>query len=986
MECGTRAYVLALKLVKYGGHMFGQRNIRKQLPGGRARTLLRAGAAGIMVLAVMVPLPAAHGATERQRQALPCTLSIATAQDFENIGVIPASPLNGHYCLQNDINLSTLTPFAPVGPTIAQAFTGTFDGQGHTIANLAISQSGTNPIGLFGVVGLGGTVENLHLTGVNVAGGTNMYVGGVAGESAGTLSSVDVAGTVSASGGSHVGGLAGLVAAAGSLSGSHNAATVSGTGSEVGGLVGANAGNITQSYNAGQVTNTATVAYVGGLVGIWTVGHLDQSYNSGAIVAGGNPGAGGLAGSAGPGTALTRSYNTGSVSGQVPGGSVGGLIGVSSATISQSYNTGAVSYPQDSVNVGGLVGDSANTISQSYHVGSVSGGTNANVGGLVGKEETAGPSVGTLTETYSAGSVSSSGSTVYVGGLIGHKFNAAADGPGLNFFDYTLCGCAYGTIGVGDQTSAMLAKATYVAWDFTLVWNINEGLSYPYFKWVTTPPLPPVPTATVTNTGTATASATITSTPATTTPTVTTTPVPVAGGTTDYFAEGFTGLAATNGRATFTEVLNVLNPSPSAANVTFTYYIQGTAAPVVVTRSVAHTTVLRESVNTDVGTDKIVAAMVTSPQRVYVTRTISRLSPTGARLDSSTTLPVRAAATSWGFPEGYTGVTFQEYLTVLNPTNIQANVTVLLAPQAASAAGAHTLSLTVPALSRITADIRGLNLASSAKSVGMLISSDQPIVAERVIYFGDGAGSGKFGSTVSSGIAAPSTALRFAFGSSSGAGPTGNQDFITLLNPSTTGNPVQVTASFSDAAGHPVGTAATVSVAPGTRQTIIANNALGAGAVSAFSVSLTATGPIEAESAQYFSGSPNIGQHPGVAFPAQVGAASDVFLTDLSTTLADNNATLGRSVYLYNPGSTVIQVVASYFGGNSANPSVSYTVPAGGIQVVDVDQDTQASIPPGALGGEFKLAAGSSGGFIAYAVGLSTDSLSATEDVGNPAY
>ena len=486
-------------------------------------------------------------------------------------------------------------------------------------------------------------------------------------------------------------------------------------------------------------------------------------------------------------------------------------------------------------------------------------------------------------------------------------------------------------------------------------------------------------------TGTAlpTHTATVTATAATT---AAATPVTVPGGTTDYFAEGYTGLAATNGRASFTEVLNLLNPSPSLANVTITYYIQGASAPVVVTRGVARMSVLRESVNADVGPDKLVAAVVTSPERIYVTRTISRLSPTGARLDSSTTLPVRAPATSWGFPEGYTGVTFQEYLTVLNPSSSPAKVTVLLAPQAASAAGARTLALTVPARSRITANIRSLNLANPANSVVMLISSDQPIVPERVIYFGDGAGSGKFGSTVSSGIGAPATALRFAFGSSGGAGPTGNQDFITLLNPNTSGNAVQVTATFSDAAGHPVGTSATVSVSPGTRQTIIANNFLGTSTVPVFSVSLTATGPIEAESAQYFGGSPNIGEHPGLAFPAQAAAAADVFLTDLSTRLPDNNAALNRSVYLYNPGSSAIQVLATYFGSNGANPTATYTVPAGGIQVVDVEQDTQVSIPPGPLGAEFKLAAGSGGGFIAYAVGLTSDSLSATEDVGNPAY
>ncbi len=40
----------------------------------------------------------------------------------------------------------------------------------------------------------------------------------------------------------------------------------------------------------------------------------------------------------------------------------------------------------------------------------------------------------------------------------------------------------------------------------------------------------------------------------------------------------------------------------------------------------------------------------------------------------------------------------------------------------------------------------------------------------------------------------------------------------------------------------------------------------------------------------------------------------------------------------------------------------------------------------GAVGAEYKLAAGSSGAFVAYSVGLTTDGLSATEDVGVPAF
>ncbi|MGH2346662.1 MAG: hypothetical protein ACRDG4_15665, partial [Chloroflexota bacterium] len=422
--------------------------------------------------------------------------------------------------------------------------------------------------------------------------------------------------------------------------------------------------------------------------------------------------------------------------------------------------------------------------------------------------------------------------------------------------------------------------------------------------------------------------------------------------------------------------------------VTITYYIQGSATPVTVTRTINAKTTLRESVNTDVGNDKIVAAVVKSAQRVYATRTMTRVSPTGQRLDGSATLPVPAPATSWGFPEGYTGVTFQEYLTVLNPSATQANVHILLAPQAATDAGAHTLNFTVPALSRVTENIRALNQGTGAQSVGMIITSDQPIVPERVLYFGNGAGSGKFGSTVSRGINTPSTTLSLAYGSSGGATSTasglnsvGNQAFITLLNSSLTAAST-VAVSFYNVAGQQLGQTVSKTLAPGTRQTVIANTVLGTSAVSVFSVRLNATSPIEAEEAQYFNGSPNIGDHPGVDYPGQFSATTHAFLSDLATKSADG-ANVNRDIYLYNPGAVAISVAATYFGTSGNTDTATYSVPAGGVFDVDVDSDTQTSIPPGAVGAELTA---SSGSFIAFGLGLTNDGLSALEDVGVPAY
>jgi hypothetical protein len=496
----------------------------------------------------------------------------------------------------------------------------------------------------------------------------------------------------------------------------------------------------------------------------------------------------------------------------------------------------------------------------------------------------------------------------------------------------------------------------------------------------TTTPVVPTNTPVISNTATATPAGIPTAT----------LPANLASPTTAYFAEGYTGTAATNGRATFTEELNILNPSARAAPVTITYFIQGSSAPISVTRTVSPTSVLREIVNTDVGPNKLVAAEVHADQKIFVSRTISRVAPDGTRLDSSATLPVSAPGRSWGFPEGYTGVTFQEYLTILNPNNAVANVTVMLAPQAANAQGARKLVFTVPPLSRSTANIRALNHASGPQSVGMIVTSDQPIVPERVLYFGAGAGSGKFGSTVSRGISTVSNQLYIPYGSSgglvssaAGADAQGDQAFITLLNPAPASVSVQVTASFYDATGHQIAQAPSVTVAGGTRQTIVVNKVLGANAVGPYSVVLNATGSIEAELAQYYQGSPNIGDHPGVDFPAQPQGYGDVFLSNLETTLPDG-APLTREIYLYNPGGTQEQVNVTYFGAGGATAHNTYVVGPDAITSIDAGQDTGATIPAGPLGAEFTV--NGTGTIIVASVGRTSDGLSATEDLGLPAF
>ena len=72
-------------------------------------------------------------------------------------------------------------------------FNGTFDGRGHTISGIKIT-SGEDDKGLFGAVGLNGTIKNVTLSNTRITGRKN--VGGIAGYSAGRVENCRVTNTV----------------------------------------------------------------------------------------------------------------------------------------------------------------------------------------------------------------------------------------------------------------------------------------------------------------------------------------------------------------------------------------------------------------------------------------------------------------------------------------------------------------------------------------------------------------------------------------------------------------------------------------------------------------------------------------------------------------------------------------------------------------------------------------------------------------------
>ena len=145
---------------------------------------------------------------------------VATAEQLNQV----REQLSGHYVLTADIDLSPLGRFDPIGtfepksekeedaetPSDTAAFSGTFDGAGHKISNVAISSKYQNGVGLFGCISEeSAELKNLTVENIVVP-SSQMYVGGIVGYANGKeLSGLTLTGESSVTGHFLVGGVVG---------------------------------------------------------------------------------------------------------------------------------------------------------------------------------------------------------------------------------------------------------------------------------------------------------------------------------------------------------------------------------------------------------------------------------------------------------------------------------------------------------------------------------------------------------------------------------------------------------------------------------------------------------------------------------------------------------------------------------------------------------------------------------------------------------
>lgn len=245
--------------------------------------------------------------------------------------------------LMNDIDLDNV-PFDGIA-----SFSGTFDGENHTIKNLSLTHDGSK-VGLFRYIEEKGVVKDLYVEGSVKPIGTESYVGGIAGVNKGLITNVHFTGAVE--GAEKIGGLVGMNETTGSILKSDFNGDVLGE-YGVGGIAGENRGYIERAINHGEVNTTQIIMRSPSIMTMDLKSVYEGDLTSSDQM-----------------TAQTDA---------------GGIVGYNVGIIKRCTNYGKIGYNHVGYNIGGIAGRHSGYISDSVNHGLVQG--RKDVGGIVGQFE-----------------------------------------------------------------------------------------------------------------------------------------------------------------------------------------------------------------------------------------------------------------------------------------------------------------------------------------------------------------------------------------------------------------------------------------------------------------------------------------------------------------------------------------------------------------------------------------------------------------------
>ena len=248
--------------------------------------------------------------------------------------------------LKNDINL-----YGMIGFTGIPSFSGTFNGNNHTISGLTLN-TGTEAVGLFRYMEKGAVVENLNVEGAIASEPGNCYIGGICGVNGGTIKNCTFNGRIDGIG--YTGGIAGYNGGYATIDKCQFKGEID-CAHSVGGITGENNGVITDCITQGDVDADNS----------WfeneeNSGNLSVSYTGLVEI----------------GTEKLMAETD-----------IGGIAGVSRGIIAGCENKGNVGYPHTGQNVGGITGRQSGVLIDCHNSGEVYG--KQDVGGICGQFEPA---------------------------------------------------------------------------------------------------------------------------------------------------------------------------------------------------------------------------------------------------------------------------------------------------------------------------------------------------------------------------------------------------------------------------------------------------------------------------------------------------------------------------------------------------------------------------------------------------------------------
>ncbi len=320
-------------------------------------------------------------------------------------------------------------------------------------------------------------------------------------------------------------------------------------------------------------------------------------------------------------------------------------------------------------------------------------------------------------------------------------------------------------------------------------------------------------------------------------------------GKTWYLAEGTTIRG-------FEEWICIQNPGNGDTTARITYMFPGgtTRMQSVVVRAHSRSTI---SVNDAVGPEKDVSAMVEAGRDIVVERPMYfnyHDKWTGGSIGAGVT----GFSRTWYLAEGATHDGFEEWISLMNPSSSPADVTVRYL---FNDGGTVEQRIAMAPTSRETVDV---NLAVGPnRDVSALVESDQPIIAERPMYFNyHGAWPGGHTQV---GSCEPHTTWLFAEGTTRKTANEGSfEEWLSIMNPGDCAAEVELTYMFGGGltrAGHRT-------VAPRSRETVLVNDEVGND--RDVSVRLSSTQPVIAERPMYYDyhgsiagGDVEMGRHGG---------------------------------------------------------------------------------------------------------------------------